>query len=139
MQNIERLDIINNMKNAEKLIEIEALLENITKHYAKNNLLRFKFLYFVNQYENLSVGMIISKLGIKKSNFALMSKKLEEEGVVEIRQGELDKRIRKLFLTEKGKEQLKKYIADINKFFADFDPQVDNSIEQLNYYLNKKV
>ena len=125
------------MKNAAKLIEIEALLENITKHYAKNNLLRF--LYFVNQYENLSVGMIISKLGIKKSNFALMSKKLEEEGVVEIRQGELDKRIRKLFLTEKGKEQLKKYIADINKFFADFDPQVDNSIEQLNYYLNKKV
>ena len=68
-----------------------------------------------------------------------MSKKLEEEGVVEIRQGELDKRIRKLFLTEKGKGELKKYIADINKFFADFDPQVDNSIEQLNYYLNKKV
>ena len=58
------------MKNIDKLLEIEALTENLTKHFANNNLLRIKVLYFISQYENLSVSMIIEKLGLKKSNFA---------------------------------------------------------------------
>ena len=100
------------MKNIDKLIEIEALLENITKHFAKNNLLRVKFLYFARQYQNLSVGMIIDKLGVKKSNFALMSSKLEKEGVIAVKQGELDKRNRMLFLTEKGEKELDKFLGE---------------------------
>ena len=36
------------MKNIEKLLEIEALTENITKHFAENNLLRMKILYFIS-------------------------------------------------------------------------------------------
>lgn len=127
------------MKNVDRLIEIEALLENITKHFAKNNLLRMKFLYFVSQYQNLSVGMIISKLGVKKSNFALLSKKLEKEGVVSVKQGELDKRNRMLFLTKKGKDELDAYIGALNKYFNDDDHDVDKAVEQLNYYLNKKI
>ena len=127
------------MKNIDKLLEIEALLENITKHFAKNNLLRMKFLYFVSEYQNLSVGMIISKLGVKKSNFALMSKKLEEEGVIIAKQGELDKRNRMLFLTEKGKNELERYKNELNKYFNDDNHEVDKAIEQLNYYLNKKI
>ncbi len=127
------------MKNIDKLLEIEALLENITKHFAKNNLLRMKFLYFVSEYQNLSVGMIISKLGVKKSNFALMSKKLEEEGVIIAKQGELDKRNRMLFLTEKGKNELECYKNELNKYFNDDNHEVDKAIEQLNYYLNKKI
>lgn len=127
------------MKNFEKLLEIEALLENITKHFAKNNLLRVKFLYFVGEYQNLSVGMIISKLGVKKSNFALMSKKLEKEGVISVKHGEFDRRNRMLFLTEKGKKELDAYLNEIKKFFSEDDHNIEKSIEQLNYYLNKKI
>lgn len=127
------------MKNFDKLLEIEALLENITKHFAKNNLLRVKFLYFVGEYQNLSVGMIISKLGVKKSNFALMSKKLEKEGVISVKHGEFDRRNRMLFLTEKGKKELDAYLNEIKKFFSEDDHDIEKSIEQLNYYLNKKI
>ena len=127
------------MKNIDKLIEIEALLENITKHFAKNNLLRVKFLYFARQYQNLSVGMIIDKLGVKKSNFALMSSKLEKEGVIAVKQGELDKRNRMLFLTEKGEKELDKFLGELSAFFGKSSADTEKAIEQLNYFLNKKI
>lgn len=127
------------MKNIDKLIEIEALLENITKHFAKNNLLRVKFLYFARQYQNLSVGMIIDKLGVKKSNFALMSSKLEKEGVIAVKQGELDKRNRMLFLTEKGEKELDKFLGELSTFFGEAGADTEKAIEQLNYFLNKKI
>ena len=127
------------MKNYEKLLEIEALTENITKHFAKNNLLKIKVLYFISQYENLSVSMIIDKLGLKKSNFALMTKELELEGYVKSKQGEIDKRCRMMFLTEKGKEELSHFMQRMETFFDDKNNEVDTAIETLTRYLNKKV
>lgn len=127
------------MKNAESLLEIEALTENLLKHNAKNNLLKFKVLYFISQYENLSIAMIISKLGIKKSNFALMTKQLEEGGYVGSKQGEIDKRCRMLFLTKKGKDELSCYLNSLNAIFKEQDPAVDQAITTLCTYLNKKI
>ena len=127
------------MKNYEKIIEIEAILENITKHFAKNNLLKMKILYFISEYKNLSLGMIIEKLGIKKSNFALMTRELEKEGLVVSKHGEIDKRCRMLYLTEKGQEELRCYQNEISKFFAENDNEISKSIEVLSVYLNKKI
>lgn len=127
------------MKNVHKLIEIEALLENLTKHFAKNNLLKFKVLYFISQYENLSVSMIIDKLGIKKSNFAIMSKELEVEGLIFSKQGEIDKRCRMLFLTEQGKAELSDFLSSIESTFNEKNNEVDQAIETLTNYLNKKI
>ncbi len=127
------------MKNVDKLLEIEALTENITKHFAENNLLRMKILYFISQYQNLSVGMIIDKLGLKKSNFALMTKELEKEGLVVSKQGEIDKRCRMLFLTEKGQKELDLYLSSLNDFFKEDDVEVTKAIQVLNAYLNKKI
>lgn len=127
------------MKNVDKIIEIEALTENLTKHFAKNNLLRIKVLYFISQYENLSVSMIIDKLGLKKSNFALMTKALEEEGLVMSKQGEIDKRCRMMFLTEKGKMELADFIQSLDEFFGEANPEVEHSLETLSIYLNKKI
>ena len=101
------------MKNIDKLLEIEALTENILKHQAKNNLLKVKVLYFISQYENLSVSMIIDKLGIKKSNFALMAKELEDEKLVYSKQGEIDKRCKMMALTEKGRAELSSFIKNL--------------------------
>lgn len=127
------------MKNVEKILEIEALTENITKHFAENNLLRIKILYFISQYQNLSVGMIIDKLGIKKSNFALMTRELENEGLIYSKQGEIDKRCRMLFLTEKGKEELGKYIKNLENFFHEDEKEVSSALNQLIIYLNRKI
>lgn len=127
------------MKNVDKIIEIEALSENVMKHFAKNNLLKFKVLYFISQYQNLSVGMIIDKLGLKKSNFALMTKILESDGLVESKQGEIDKRCRLMSLTEKGKTQLQEFQNDMEKFFHENSPEVEHAIETICNYLNKKV
>jgi len=127
------------MKNIDKLLEIEALLENLTKHFAKNNLLKMKVLYFISQYENLSVSMIIDKLGLKKSNFALMTKELEREELVYSKQGEIDKRCRMMFLTEKGKQELATFLQSLSDFFNETNAEVDNSIDILCTFLNKKI
>lgn len=127
------------MKNIEKLLEIEALTENLTKHLANNNLLKIKVLYFISQYENLSVGMIIDKLGLKKSNFALMTKELEVDGFIYSKQGEIDKRCRMLFLTEKGKKELSSFIRSLDNYFEEKNTEVENAIGTLTTYLNKKI
>lgn len=127
------------MKNVDKILEIEALTENLTKHFANNNLLRIKVLYFISQYENLSVSMIIDKLGLKKSNFALMTKALEKEGLVVSKQGEIDKRCRMMFLTEKGKAELASFMQSLDTFFNETNTDVDKSLEVLSTYLNKKI
>lgn len=127
------------MKNYAKILEIEALTENITKHFAENNLLRIKILYFISQYQNLSVGMIIDKLGIKKSNFALMTRDLEKEGLIVSKQGEIDKRCRMLYLTEAGKKELGAFMNKMGEFFLENDSEIAKAIECLNIYLNKKI
>ncbi len=127
------------MKKVDKILEIEALTENLTKHFANNNLLRYKVLYFISEYENLSVSMIIEKLGIKKSNFALMTKDLEKEGLISAKHGEIDKRCRLMRLTEKGKAELSSFMQNLNKTFVDSNPEVEKAIEILCNYLNKKI
>ena len=127
------------MKNIDKILEIEALTENLTKHLANNNLLKIKVLYFISQYENLSVSMIIDKLGLKKSNFALMAKDLEVEGLVVSKQGEIDKRCRMMYLTEKGKDLLSNFMLSLNTFFGEANSEVEHALETLSIYLNKKI
>ena len=127
------------MRNVDKILEIEALTENLTKHFAKNNLLKVKVLYFISQYENLSVSMIIEKLGLKKSNFALMTKELEIQGLVTSKQGEIDKRCRLMQLTEKGKAELASFMQPLENFFKEENKEVEKALEVLSTYLNKKI
>jgi DNA-binding MarR family transcriptional regulator len=127
------------MRNVEKLLEIEALTENLTKHIASNNLLKIKVLYFISQYENLSVSMIIDKLGLKKSNFALMAKDLERQGLVVSRSGEIDKRCRMMSLTEKGKAELDAFMQSLSDVFDDRNTEAEHALDTLCNYLNKKI
>lgn len=127
------------MDNAGKLFEIISLGENLMKKQSNSGLLRLKILYFASVYQNLSVSMIIDKLGIKKSNFALMTAQLEKEGVLILKQAEVDRRCKTIALTEKGKQELALYIHTIEKQMGAISLDVERSINVLLEFLNKIV
>ena len=127
------------MKKAQKLFEIEVLAEKLMKKECENGLLRMKVLSFISLYENLSVGMIIEKLGIKKSNFALICADLEKEGLVVSKQAEIDRRCRTMTLTEEGKAVLDDYLSRIDTHIGETDMEVDRAIDTLIKFLNKRI
>ena len=127
------------MKRAEKVIEIESLLENLLKKNREGSLLRMKILFFSSLYENLSISMIIEKLGIKKTNFALMTAQLEKEGCLVIKKSNLDKRCRIIELTEKGRAELNEFTKDVNKNLGATLPEIDYALEKLGNFLNKII
>lgn len=127
------------MKKIEKLIEIEALLENLMKSHTDGGILRIKILFFCSIYQNLSVSMIIDKLGIKKTNFALMTAELEKEGCIVIKKSNLDRRCRFVELTEKGRKELDDYLKELDKSLGNTTPEVDKAVDILSAYLNKII
>lgn len=128
-----------NMKNIDKLIEIEGLLENLMKSNREGGILRIKVLYFCYLYQNLTVSMIIDKLGIKKTNFAIMTKELENEGCITIKKSNLDKRCRMVELTEKGKKEIETFIKNLETKLGPTSLEVDNAINILCQYLNRFI
>lgn len=127
------------MKRAEKLIEIESLLENLMKSRREGGLLRMKILFFCSIYENLSVGMIIDKLGIKKTNFALMTANLEKEGCIVIKKSNMDRRCRVIEVTETGRKEIEQYKKCLVKALGPTSPEVDYALDVLCKYLNKII
>ncbi len=127
------------MKKIEKLIEIEALLENLMKSHKDGGILRTKILFFCSIYQNLSVSMIIDKLGIKKTNFALMTAELEKDGCIVIKKSNLDRRCKLVELTDKGREELDNYLTELEKSLGNTTIDVDKAIDILSAYLNKIV
>ena len=127
------------MKTAEKIVEIESLLENLIKKNREGSILRMKILFFSSLYEDLSVSMIIEKLGIKKTNFALMSAALEKEGCLVIKKSNMDRRCRVIQLTEKGRGELNRYLGEVEKNLGATSLEVDNALMVLNKFLNRII
>ncbi len=127
------------MKRASNLIEIETLLENLMKKNNDGGILKMKILFFGRLYENLSISMIIEKLGIQKTNFALMSAALEKEGCLVIKKSNLDRRCRVIELTEKGNAILDEYLKQIEKELDATSPEIDYALEILSKFLNKII
>ncbi len=127
------------MKIAQKFLEIETLIENLLKKHAEGGLLKYKVLSYASVYENLSVSMIIEKLGIKKSNFALLAAQLEKEGLLEIKQASVDRRCRSLFLTEKGKQCLENFFDSLEESFSQIDIETEDAADKICTYLNKRI
>lgn len=126
------------MKTAQRFLEIETILENIMKKKTEGGLLKYKVLFFASQYKTLSVSMIIEKLGIKKSNFALLASELEKQGLVEIKQAEVDRRCRYLQLTQKGSDELENYLCSLEEEFGQTTLAEDTAIDEIDNYLNKR-
>lgn len=127
------------MKRAEKLIEIEALLENLMKSHREGGFLRKKILFFCSLYQNLTISMIIDKLGIKKTNFALMISQLQKDGSIIIKQSSIDKRCRLVEVTDKGKNEIEDYVSQIEKALKSSSPDEDKAMDLMLTYLNRIV
>ncbi len=127
------------MKRVEKLIEIESLLENLMKQKHEGGILRVKILFFCRLYENLSISMIIEKLGIKKTNFAIMTSALEKEGCLVIKKSKIDRRCRVVELTQKGNDELDSYLDELERFIGATSPEIDYATETLDKFLNKII
>ena len=121
------------------LIELEALLENILKKKSDGSFLKHKILYFAYLYENLSIGMIVEKLGIKKTNFALITRELQKEGLVTIGKSTIDKRCHVLSLTVEGMNSLYKYVSSIGEIVGNIDDSIQDATKKLSDYFNKIV
>lgn len=61
-------------------------------------------LYFIGRHPDLTVGALLSRLGITKQSLNRVLNELIERGLVEARVGRDDRRQRQLRLTEAGKE-----------------------------------
>lgn len=127
------------MKIVEKFIEVESLIENLMKSRRNGGILRMKILLFCSIYENLSVSMIIEKLGIKKTNFALMTSSLEKEGCIVVTQSNMDRRCHQIELTQKGREELNHYLSEVENGLGVTTLEIDNALDVLSRYLNKIV
>ena len=127
------------MKFSRKLLELKILSQticNISKNEATNN--QLKVLYFVDEYNSISPQVLISKLGIVKSNLALLTKKMIEDKLIEVKKSITDKRAIFYSITPKGKAMLDEYLETIEKIFHD-DIELENSFNDILSYLNKKV
>lgn len=127
------------MKTAQRFLEIETLLENLLKKKTEGGLLKYKVLFFASQYENLSVSMIIEKLGIKKSNFALLASDLEKQGLLEIKHTEVDRRCRYLKLTSQGQNELQSFLSALEEEFGQTSLEEDDAISSICNFLNKRI
>ena len=83
--------------------------------------------------------MIVEKLGIKKTNFALMTKQLEKEGLLSINQSKMDKRCHVLTLTVEGMNALYSYISSINDLVGSLSDELEQNVKKLNEKFNKIV
>ena len=126
--------------NTRKLLEIKSLSQticNLSKNEATNNQLRV--LYFVDEYNSISPQVLISKLGIAKSNLALLTKKMIDDGLLYSKKSIMDKRSILYFVTPKGKKMLNSYISDLDKLLHEDDYELDQALDLIAKYLNKKV
>ncbi len=126
--------------NARKLLETKALCQticNFSKNEATNNTL--KVLYFIDEYKAVSPSLLISKLGIVKSNLALLTKNMIKDRLIEAYHTNIDRRTITYRITQKGRNMLNEYLEKIEKIFRNSDPSLEQAFDTILEFLNKKV
>ena len=126
--------------NARKILEIKSLTQTICSAFnndTTNNTL--KVLYFVDEYQSISPQILVSKLGIAKSNLALMTKKMISDGLLYSQKSNTDGRSILLSITPNGKKMLDEYLSKISKIFPEENVELSKAMDIVLKYLNKKI
>lgn len=129
------------MSIARQILELKTLSQTICS-ISKNDATfsEIKILYFVDEYPNCSPQILISKLGIAKSNLALLTKKMIKENLIISKKGHTDGRSIFYSITPTGKNMLDEYLASLEKVFHEQENyDLISSLGVVLEYLNKKV
>ena len=104
------------------LVTARMLLENLCDGFdtacsSKKSLLtsKIKMLHLLNLEDKLSPSIIICKLGIAKSNLAILASGMIEEGLIEKIEDTFDKRVIYYSITKKGTELLQNSLEIIDE------------------------
>lgn len=126
---------------SKKILEIKSLTEticNLSKNDSSST--KLKVLYFIDEYQNISPQILIAKLGIVKSNLAIITKNLIKEELITSHKGPLDQRSVFYSITDKGKKMLGDYLLELDKILhTEIDDLVETRLDEVLAYLNKKV
>lgn len=93
--------------------------------YHKNSMRHIQLVSLVDRNDGMPMKFYCKKLMISKPNLSKMVNKAIEEGLIERKNDEKDRRIIKLLITEKGKEILEIRKEDIKK-------AIYNNLKELN-------
>ena len=103
------------------LVTARMLLENLCDGFdarcnSKKNLLtsKIKMLHLLNLEEKISPSLIICKIGIAKSNLAILASGMIKDGLITKIEDTFDKRVIYYSITEKGKELLEQSLQKID-------------------------
>lgn len=94
-----------------------------------------RFLFVLEEQEGISQAILSSILKVTKETVSVTLKRLEQSGYIRREVSQSDKRIKLLYLTEKGKElmpELRKNFNDINeRMFSQLDKNEKEILESL--------
>ena len=128
------------MSISRKILETKSLCQTICGNMQTNSTQTvIKLLYFIDEYQNCSPQTLISKLGIKKTNLALITKQMINDGLIVSKKGSYDKRSICYSLTGNGKDVLNEYLENLDSIFHEQDITLEQNFDQILAYLNKKV
>ncbi len=104
------------------IIKVCSRLENLCEGFdidSKTNLIssKLKVLLFIGDGKNVSPSDIIDKVGLAKSNLALLCKSLYNEGLISKNKDAFDSRVIFYSLTEKGQNYLDEQLDNMTKNF----------------------
>lgn len=134
--------MVMKMKQTKRLIEICFLAQTfceVPNFELTNN--EMKVLFFVEQYSCVSPQVLISKLGLAKSNLALLTKKLVSLELIQSQPSIIDKRAVSFTITQKGKNVVKNFVDTIAKSIRqeDLSQNFSDGLDSIAMFLNKKV
>ena len=130
------------MNCGEKIIELQILTDNICAVARKEmSPLKMKVLFLVHEYGVITPKLLISKIGIAKSNLAAICKILQKEEMIVAEKSIKNARQIKYSLTSRGASVIKEIISNINSVFRNSEQtsQMEFAFKISADILNKKV
>lgn len=129
------------METAINLAELQVLSDNLIKFYNKNltdN--EYKVLLMFKIYRLVSPKIIISKVGILKTNLALTLKKLVRENLVEVHKNPSDARGKQYCLTPTGERRIDAVLNNLAQNLSIANTtEFTNALKIVLAVLNKKL
>ena len=124
-----------------RIAELQVLSENFIKKTGKNladN--EFKVMVLLRVFNECTPSVLISKMGILKTNLALLLKKLIDGGLVCFRKSSLDSRSKMYSLTDLGNQVMDQILADIDvNLEGAFTEDFALALEIVPSVLNKRI